>query len=444
MTNFEKYLKQVGEVGNVIGSTGTIVTCSGLLGAKIWEKVVFENESLGIVHSISRKNCEILLLSFVNVTSGMMVVRTNETLSVEVSAEAIGRVIDVFGKPIDSKGNFKKLEDSPLEAEAVSIVDRARINQNLETGVTIVDLLIPLGKGQRELIIGDQKSGKTSFLTQVIARQTQLGTICIYCAIGKKKSDLAASVEKLERLGALAKTVVVAAPSSTPSSIIYLAPLAAMAYAEYFMSKGHDVLVVLDEISSHAKYYRELSILSKRMPGRDGYPGDIFYLHSHLLERAGRFIRGDGEEETITLKIGGKTVSISCLPVVETLGSDFTGYIQTNLMSMTDGHLFFDISKFQEGLRPAVNVGLSVSRVGKQTQNTIERQLAIKSRELLLAYSKGLSVAKFGIELLAATRDDIAQGERINAIFHQTATEIVPRTLQLLFLQLLFCVAHFF
>lgn len=448
MSTFESYLKSVGEVGNVIGSRGTIIYCSGLVGAKIWEKIVFENESVGLVWSIPSKNTEVLLLSSVNVHPGMMAARSGETLTASVSAEALGRVIDVFGKPIDGKGIFKGGVERFLEADAVPLIDRARVNQNLETGVTLIDLLVPIGKGQRELIIGDQKTGKTSFLLQVLARQAQLGTVCIYVAMGKKKSDLSFACEKLSKLGVLSKIIVIAAPSSTPSSLIYLAPYSAMAYAEYFRDAGSDVLVVMDEISRHAKYFRELSILSRRMPGRDAYPGDIFHTHSHILERAGRFllegsksikgIKGDkGKGETLTLKIAGETASITCLPVVEAVGNDITGYIQTNLMSMCDGHIFFDVDNFQQGQRPAVNVGLSVTRVGKQTQNTIEREMALKVREIMFAYSKAQGVAKFGVELLEATRTALVMGERLMAIFDQPNNMLVPRPLSLLFVELL-------
>lgn len=445
MSSFDNYLKSVGEVGSVFGSRGVIVYCSGLSGARIWEKVIFEDDTLGLVYSINADSVEVLVLSPKTPDPGTMVARSGETFTAQVSGEALGRVIDVFGMPIDNSGQFKRTMGRNLEAPAPPIIDRVRISENMETGVTLVDLLVPIGKGQRQLIIGDQKTGKTSFLLQTIARQVQLGTVCIYVAVGKKKSDLAAACEKLAKMGALSRTVIVAAPSSTPSSVAYMAPFSAMAYAEYFKETGNDVLVVIDEISRHAKYYRELSILSRRMPGRDGYPGDIFYMHSHILERAGRFLidgtkdakGGKRNEETLTLKIGGKTNSITCLPVVETLGGDFTGYIQTNLMSMTDGHLFFDTGQFQEGLRPAVNVGLSVTRVGKQTQNSIEREMAIRVRQILFAYSKAQSVAKFGVELLEATRSDLMAGERLFAIFEQASDQIVPRFLQLLFIQLL-------
>lgn len=438
MSLFEHYLEKVGEVGHVQSVRRGVVFCSGLAGARINEKIVFEGDKIGFVYSIGREFTELLLFDSGSVDLGGVAVRTNETLTVSVSDQMLGSVVDPFGNPIDRKIG-KITESRSLEAKAPALIDRVRINQNLETGVTLVDLLIPIGKGQRQLILGDQKTGKTSFLVQAITRQTQLGNVCIYACLGKKKSDLVTIIEKLTRLGAMENTVVVAAPASIPTSLIYLAPFTAMSIAEYFRDKGVDVLVVLDEISSHARYYREISISSNKMPGRDGYPGDIFYLHSHLMERAGRILVGKSirEKETLTLKIEGKTASITCLPVVETLGGDFTGYIQTNLMSMTDGHLFFDINQFQEGQRPAVNTGLSVTRIGKQTQKTVERDIALKVRKILFDYSKARDVAKFGVELLQETQQRVVTGEKMLAVFDQLGETIVPKVIQLLFIELL-------
>jgi F-type H+/Na+-transporting ATPase subunit alpha len=439
MSDFEKYLKNVGEVGKVISVNNVISYCEGLNGAKIWEKIFFEEGQIGIVGAIDEKLTEVFVLDSKNVALGSMAVRTGEPFTVSVSNSAVGRILDVFGKPIDGKGPLKNTESRYPDSVAPPIIDRARINQNLETGITLVDLLIPLGKGQRQLVIGSQKIGKTSFLAGVMARQAQLGTINVYVLIGKKKGDLPTTVSRLKRLGAMDNTIIIAAPASSPTSVIYLAPFVAFSIAEYFKDKGQDVLLILDEISRHAKYYRELSILSKKMPGRDGYPGDIFHLHAHLMERAGRFILGGkSDEETISLKIKGKSASITCLPVAETIGADLTGYIQTNLISMTDGHIFFDVNAFQEGLRPAINLGLSVTRVGRQTLNVVEREMAKKAQDILFEYSRVQNVAKFGVELLEATRDRIEKGEKLNAILEQRGEEIIPRSVQLLFLELLF------
>lgn len=441
MSLFNDYLKKIGEVGHVQSSNRVLVYCSGLSGAKIGEKVYFEQGQLGFVNGISKDLTEVLLLDSRIANIGTMVARTGETLRVEASSNLLGKILDPFGVPLDGRKGFSgEVSLRYLESPAPAMIDRVRINENLETGVTLVDLLIPIGKGQRQLIIGDQKTGKTNLLIQTIARQVELGTICIYVLIGKKKSDLITTIEKLKKLNALEKTIIIAAPSSIPTSMIYLAPFSAFAIAEYFRDRGQDVLLVLDEISRHAKYYRELSILSRKMPGRDGYPGDIFYLHSHLMERAGRFVTGKTLEEgekTLTLKIAGKSASITCLPVVETLNGDFTGYIQTNLMSMTDGHIFFDINEFQQGSRPAININLSVTRTGKQSHKTIERDISLKVRDVLFGYTQARDVAKFGVELLQATQQKIKLGERLMAVFDQESEVIIPKIIQLLYITML-------
>lgn len=439
MTVFKQYLASVGEVGQVAELRGSIVWASGLAGARIGEKVVFEQDQLGMVEAILPQSTQILLLSARVLAIGTMVVRSAEPLRMKVSTKMVGRVVDPLGEPIDGRGKISDFELKDLEHEAAPIIDRVRIDESLETGVTIVDLLIPLGRGQRELVIGDGKSGKTTFLIQALARQVQLGKIGVYCAIGKRRSDLAAVLDRLRRLGAFGSTVVVAAPAGSPSSLIYLAPFSAFAISEYFRQRGRDVLLVLDELGRHAKYVRELAILAKKMPGRDGYPGDVFYTHAHLMERAGRILsaRGAKARETISLKIKGPTASISCLPVAETQGADLTGYIQTNLMAMTDGHIFFDVNLFQEGRRPAINTALSVSRVGKQTQTTVERELALTLRQILFDYARAREVAKFGVELLATTQEKLAMGERLLVIFEQSSITVIPKVMQLLLVGLL-------
>jgi len=463
MSLFDKYLSEVGEVGHVHSVNRVLIYCTGLTGAKIGEKIYFEDDQIGFVYTVGKELTEVLLLDISTVQIGSVAVRTGETLMVEAAGDLLGKVLDPFGIPIERKGILKDTKKMYLEASAPAMIDRVRINQNLETGVTVVDVLIPIGKGQRQLVIGDQKSGKTSFLVQTIARQAQLGTVCIYVLIGKKKSDLATTIERLKKFGVTDKTIVIAAPASIPTSMIYLAPFTAFAIAEYFRDKGRDVLIVLDEISRHAKYYRELSILARKMPGRDGYPGDIFYLHAHLIERAGRFLSEGNEgkselfdkskskssksdkqsfstnkdKQTLSLKIEGKSSSITCLPVVETLNGDFTGYIQTNLMSMTDGHLFFDMNEFQQGFRPAININLSVTRIGRQTHKTIERDISLKIKNVLFGYNRARDVAKFGVELLEATQEKIKQGERLMAVFDQEGDVIVPKMIQLLYMQML-------
>ncbi|MFI5205506.1 MAG: F0F1 ATP synthase subunit alpha, partial [Candidatus Paceibacterales bacterium] len=320
MSSFNNYLETVGEIGYVKSVQGYLVHCSGLAGARISEKVYFEDDQIGFVDSIGPDSTSILLLDGRSIGFGKMVVRTGERLTASVSNDFLGRVVDVFGNPLDGRGKVKNIVERELDPPAVPMIDRERTTENLETGVTLVDLLIPLGKGQRQLVMGDQKTGKTSFLMQLVARQTQLGAVCIYASIAKKQADLVSILERLKELGAMEKTVVVAAGASAPSSLIYLAPFYAFSLAEHFRDQGKDVLIILDEISRHAKYYREISSLERKMPGREGYPGDIFHMHAHLMERAGRFIIGKGEvgKETLTLAVKGKTASITCFPVVQT------------------------------------------------------------------------------------------------------------------------------
>lgn len=418
---------------------GVLVWCTGLIGAKLGEKVYFEQDQVGIVDGIGPKLTVVMLFDSRNVELGGMVVRSGQKLMAQVSNDACGRVLDVFGSPLDGRGQLTNLFERELDAAALPLVDRVRVNENLETGVTIVDLLIPIGKGQRQLVMGDQKTGKTSFLLQLIARQVSLGNVCIYASIGKRQDDIVSVVDRLKKLNAFEKTVVISAPASSPASIIYLSPFYAFALAEHFRDIGRDVVLVLDEITIHARYYRELSILSRKMPGREGYPGDIFYLHAHLMERAGRFLidLGKKAEETISLKIKGPTATITCLPVVETQGGDITGFIATNSMAMTDGHIFFDVNRYQQGFRPAVNTRLSVTRVGKQTQKTIEREFANHIRSLIFDYSRAQDVAKFGVELLEATQRQLAIGEKLEAVLDQSNEVIIPRFLQLLYLALL-------
>lgn len=440
MVNFSDFLKKVGEIGYVVQIKGVLVYCSGLEGAKIGEKVIFENEQIGIVNGISKELTEVLVLDLFGLSLGSMVVRTSQKFAIGVSKDLLGRVINALGEPIDGKAKIKSSDTRYLDSETLGVIDRARISENLETGVLVVDLLIPIGRGQRQLVIGDHKTGRTTFLVQTIARQAQLGTICIYTFLGKKRSDLTSTLDKLKRLKAKGKTIVVAAPASTSAGMIYLAPFCAFTIAEYFRDQGRDVLVVLDEISMHAKYFREMSLLSKRMPGREAYPGDIFHLHARLLERAGRFyIKGGKMSKTLSLKIGGPTASISCLPVVETAAGELVGYIQTNLMSMTDGHIFFDVAAFLQGLRPAVNIGQSVTRVGKKTQMTVERELSFKVRDILFEYTRSLGVAKFGVELLEATREKVVMGERLLSVLDQHGTVVIPKIVQLLLVELLIC-----
>jgi F-type H+-transporting ATPase subunit alpha len=336
-----------------------------------------------------------------------------------VSEAILGRVVDPLGKTIiGSPMPRAKAEPRLLFTTPSGIGERQDISQPLETGVSIVDLAVPLGKGQRELVIGDRKSGKTLFLQQAVLTQALKGAICIYASIAKRWSDTQNTISFFKKFGVEKKVVtVVAGPADTPG-LIFLAPYTALTYAEYFRDKGHDVLLVLDDMTTHAKYYREITLSARRFPGRGSYPGDIFYVHSRILERAGNFGKG----------------SISCLPVAETTFRDFSGYIQTNLMSMTDGHIFFDGDLFARGRRPAINTFLSVTRVGLQTQTNLVREINRELSKFMVIYEKMRQYMHFGSELSQETRRTLSIGERITSFFEQAADTIIPLNINVLLL----------
>lgn len=430
MNDFETYLQKSGEVGFVEEIDRSLLYASGLPEIRPGELVFFEDGGVGQVLSFSRERTEILSLFRGSVRVGQRLVRSGRFGEVPVGAELLGHTIDPFGQSADWSRPLPTPSPSPrpLEVAPLGIAGRRRITRPLETGVSLVDLIVPLGKGQRELIIGDRKTGKTSFLGQVLLTQARQGTICIYAAIGKRRVDIKNAEEFFRRQKIMDKMIIVAASSEEPAGVIVLAPFAAMAIAEYFRDQGRDVLLVFDDLLAHAKFYREVALLGRRFPGRSSYPGDIFYLHARLLERAGNFAH--------PARSGGE-VSLTCLPVVETAQSDFTGYIQSNLMSMTDGHLFFDAALFAKGRRPAINPFLSVTRVGRQTQTPVAREINRDVTALLALYEKTQSLAHFGMGLSEGIKQTLDMGERLYNFFDQTAEETIPLAVQQVLLGLL-------
>ena len=428
MKTFDEYLKEVGEVGYIKSVVHSVVYVSGLPSLKLREMVVAAGGQRGVVQSLSPDMAEILMLDTHDLANDLAVARTNETFKIGVSESILGRIVNPFGLPIDDTGPIvgeKKMRS--IDEAAPSIMNRERVNKPLESGVTIVDLLVPIGYGQRELVIGDKKTGKSTFLLQTIANQASQGVVCVYVSIGKRQSDVKNVENYLVKAGVMKNCCLVVATSADPATMVYLSPLSGLAVAEFFRDSGRNVLIVFDDLSNHSKFYREISLLSKRVPGRASYPGDIFHLHAALLERAGH-VKLDQN----------RTVSITALPVAETLEGDLTGYIQTNLMAITDGHIFFDIDEFRKGQRPAINYALSVSRVGNQTKEPIDRELAQYVRETLSKYKKDLEIARFGVELPEATKREIDLGEKIELIFNQDSETLVPRGLQLVLFGLLF------
>lgn len=421
----EKYntcLDKIGETGFVEEVNHPVVYVKGLPKARMSEVVYFESGCMGVVTSLSEDFVEIMVLSNKPVLVGTQVSRSGEILRVPVGEGFLGNAVNSLGdslyenKVITNIDEFRGIDSTPP-----SINLRERISAPLETGVSLVDFLIPLGKGQRELIIGDRNSGKTTFVTQTILSQARSGSVCIYAAIGKKKHSIRRVEEQLEKFGVKNQVIIVGSASSDPIGYIYLTPYTAMTLAEYFRDKGRDVLLVLDDLSTHAKYYRELSLISKKFPGRDSYPGDVFFVHARLLERAGNFKVGDG-----------KVASITCLPLAETVEGDMTGYIQTNLMSITDGHVFFDQEIYKSGKRPAINYFLSVTRVGRQTQNKIRWGINRELSSFFYLHGKTERFIHFGAELNEGIKSTLEMGKKLDQYFDQTTDEIYPIDVQIL------------
>jgi F-type H+-transporting ATPase subunit alpha len=333
----------------------------------------------------------------------------------------LGHVVNGLGYALgDGRDLSNHPEPRPVEIKPLGIADRVKIDRWIESGISVVDLLVPLGYGQRELVIGDRKTGKSHLLLQMLVHQIKQGAIGIYCAIGKQSSEIKQLEDWLRQQGVWERCILVAAIASATPGEIYLAPMTAMTHAEYFRDQGQDVLLILDDLATHARYYREIGLSARQIPGRESYPGDVFHIHAELLERAGNF------------KVGKKVAAITCLPVCESVAGDFTGYIPTNLMSITDGHWYLDTEIFLEGVRPALNVFLSVTRVGRQTQTKLAREIG----EQVLAALKQDEVAsrflQFGSELTPEARGVLDRGTRLKRMFNQIGGLIVPRDLQLL------------
>jgi len=426
MKDFTAYLNQIQEIGYVEEVTDSIIHASGLPEAKPDEIVFFETGDFGQIFTLREDLVEILVFSKNPIKPGTRVVRTNSVLQVPVGFELLGRVVDPLGNSIDSIKPLKKMEYMrSLHSIPLGIAYRKSITTPFETGVSMVDMVMPLGHGQRELIIGDRKTGKTNFLMKTVLSQTKKGNICIYASIGKKKIDIKQLEEYFIKNKIMDKAVIVASGSEDAAGLIYLTPFTAMTIGEYFRDQGKNVVVILDDLSTHAKFYREISLLGKRFPGRNSYPSDIFFIHAQLMERAGNFVTPKGE------------FSITCFPVAETMQGDLSGYIETNLMSMTDGHLYFDRDLFYQGRRPAINPFLSVTRVGRQTQSNLRREINREIISFFTLYEKMQSFIHFGTELNENIKATLATGEKLIRFFNQRYREIVPLDLQLIFFVML-------
>jgi len=410
-----KHKTQVIDVGTVLRVGDGVATISGLPQAMTDELVEFPNGVRGLILNLDHDWIDCILLGpDEGIQGGDLVVNTGRKVEVPVGESLLGRVIDPLGRPLDGKGPIKAEDFRFVEREAPSVVDRRPVNRPLQTGIKAIDSLIPIGRGQRELIIGDRQTGKTALAVDTIINQRESGVICVYVSIGQKKSSVMEVIKALEEHGALEHTIVVVADPDDPPALSYLAPYAGCTMAEEFAYRGQDALIVYDDLSKHADAYRELSLLLHRPPGREAYPGDIFYLHSRLMERAGQF-----SEE-----LGGG--SLTALAIGETKMGNIAAYIPTNLISMTDGQIYLDPDLFNRGFKPAIDVGLSVSRVGGQAQTQAMKKVSQTLRLELSQYHEVESFARFGVEVDEVTRKQIVRGERLREMLKQKQYNPMP------------------
>lgn len=425
--DFHSTLTKIGEVGFVERSVPSLLYAEGLPGARMNELVVFESGDAGQVTALRESVVEVLSFSRESIRVGSRLARTGKSVEVPVGEALLGATINPLGRSLDPArplGGIREYRE--LEVVPSGIKSRARIRRQCQTGVTIVDLMLPLGYGQRELVIGDQKTGKSRFALRVLRTQVMEGAVGIYVLIGKGKLAIRQVIETLTRMGVRDRTVVVASSADDAAGMIYLTPYAAMTIAEYFRDKGRNVIIILDDLSAHAKIYREIALLGRRFPGRNSYPGDIFYAHARLLERAGNFVL---PQSSLTRAQG--EAAITCLPIVEAPLGDLTGYIQTNTMAMTDGHLFFDHILFAEGRRPAIDPFISVTRVGRQTQSPLGREVGRTITAFLKEVETYHNFASFGAELGEHIKSALVKEAQLIQLFDETSLDTVPPSVQI-------------
>ena len=419
---------QQDEIGYVIQVGDGIAKVHGLDKCKSNELLRFENGSFGMALNLEESCVSVVMLGTdVGIREGGLVKRTGRVVSVPVGEALIGRVVDALGQPIDGKGPIDSKELRPIERNAPGIIERKSVSVPLQTGIKAIDSMIPIGRGQRELIIGDRQTGKTVIATDTILNQKGKNVICIYVAIGQKRSTVAQLVDTLARGGAMDYTIVVSATASELAPLQYIAPYSGCTMGEYFMDQGKDVLIVYDDLSKHAVAYRALSLLIRRPPGREAYPGDVFYLHSRLLERAAR----------VAPEYGGG--SMTALPIIETHAGDVSAYIPTNVISITDGQIYLESELFHSGIRPAINPGISVSRVGGSAQIKAMKKVAGTLKLTYSQYRELQSFAQFGSDLDADTKTRLAQGERVVEVLKQDRSSPLDVALQV---SILYAVVH--
>ena len=401
------------DVGTVVASGDGVATVQGLSGARYTELVSFPNDVMGIALNLEEDSVGVVILGDdTQIKEGDEVRSTGRIAEVPVGDALLGRVVDALGRPLDGKGAIKSSENRPVERIAANVAERKSVSVPMQTGIKAVDGMTPIGRGQRQLIIGDRSTGKSAIAIDSIINQKGGDLVCIYVAVGQKASKVAQTVGILEEHGAMEHTIVVAANSADPAALQYIAPFAGTAMGEHFMEQGKDALIIYDDLSKHAWAYRQMSLLLRRPPGREAYPGDVFYLHSRLLERSARLDDAHG---------GG---SLTALPIIETQAGDVSGYIPTNVISITDGQIYLETDLFNSGIRPAVNVGLSVSRVGGAAQTRAVRQVAGRLRLDLAQYRELVTFAQFGTsDLDAATRAQLERGQVVTEVLKQLQYE---------------------
>ncbi len=407
------------DVGTIIALTDGIVRIHGLTDVQYGEMIEFPGGSFGLALNLEQDSVGAVVLGdYKHISEGDTVKTTGRILEVPVGEALLGRVVDALGNPIDGKGAIETQLSSPVEKVAPGVIDRQSVDQPVQTGLKSVDSMVPIGRGQRELIIGDRQTGKSAVAVDTIINQKGSGIKCIYVAIGQKNSTIANVVRRLEEHGAMEHTIVVAAAAAESAAMQYLAPYSGCAMGEYFRDKGEDALIIYDDLTKQAWAYRQVSLLLRRPPGREAYPGDVFYLHSRLLERAARVNAAYVERET-NGAVQGQTGSLTALPIIETQAGDVSAFVPTNVISITDGQIYLETDLFNAGIRPAINAGLSVSRVGGAAQTKIIKKLGGGVRLALAQYRELAAFAQFASDLDAATRAQLERGQRVTELMKQ-------------------------
>ncbi len=405
--------------GTVVSLTDGIARIHGLSDVMYGEMIEFPGNTFGMALNLERDSVGAVVLgSYEHITEGDPVKCTGRILEVPVGPGLLGRVVDSLGNPIDGKGPINASGSSPIEKIAPGVIERKSVDQPVQTGLKAIDAMVPVGRGQRELIIGDRQTGKTAVAIDAIINQKGTGVKCIYVAIGQKASSVANVLRKLEEHGAMDHTIIVAATAATPAALQFIAPYAGCAMGEYFRDRGEDALIVYDDLTKQAWAYRQVSLLLRRPPGREAYPGDVFYLHSRLLERASR-VNAEYVEKFTNGEVKGKTGSLTALPIIETQAGDVSAFVPTNVISITDGQIYLETDLFNSGVRPAINAGLSVSRVGGAAQTKIIKKLGGGVRLDLAQYRELAAFAQFASDLDESTRKQLERGQRVTELMKQ-------------------------